>query len=324
VAIQARLVDDLLDTSKAIVGKLRLRRRLVDLAAICQSTIDAHLRPAHDKGLTLTFTAPAEPVFVSGDADRLQQTVSNVLSNAIKFTPAGGTVEVMTHRAGVRARVEVRDTGVGIPTEFLGAVFEPFSQADKTSTREFGGLGLGLAIVKQIVTLHGGTVTATSGGDNQGTTVVMDFPIPAVLDEASTTEQPAGSTPPAATDLGGVKVLVVDDEADARDAMRTILEHHGATVETAESASEALRLVSELRPDVLLTDLAMPDTDGYELLRLVRDLPSGHELPALALTAHVGVGEVALDAGFQEYTSKPVAPAQLISLIASLASGARH
>jgi CheY-like chemotaxis protein len=231
---------------------------------------------------------------------------------------------VTIERVGLRARLHVQDTGLGIRPEFLPSVFEPFAQADKTSTRRFGGLGLGLAIVKEILTRHGGTVTATSEGENRGTTVVMEFPVPAVLDDPDRWQKPQGVMEPSDHELEGVKVLVVDDEPDACEAVRWILEHHGATVRTAHSGAEALTLLPQLAPDVLLADIAMPETDGYELLRRVRLLPAGRELAAIALTAHAGVRDAALSAGFQQYRSKPISPEELVSLIAKLGGPIKH
>lgn len=324
LAVQMRLVEDLLDASKAALGKLHMQKRLVDLAAVCRSAVDANQRYAHDKDLMLAFTEPDAPEFVWGDQDRLQQALSNVLENAIKFTPSGGSARVTIERVGLRARLQVQDTGLGIRPEFLPSVFEPFAQADMTSTRRFGGLGLGLAIVKEIVTRHGGTVTATSEEENRGTTVVMEFPVPAVLDDPERRQKPQGMMEPSDHELEGVKVLVVDDEPDACEAVRWILEHHGATVRTAHSGAEALTLLPQLAPDVLLADIAMPETDGYELLRRVRLLPAGRELAAIALTAHVGVRDAALSAGFQQYRSKPISPEELVSLIAKLGGPIKH
>ena len=317
VTVQARLVDDLLDTSRATIGKLRLRRHLVDLAQVCQAAVEAIERHAHAKGLRLTFVPPEAPLFVWGDADRLQQVISNLLSNALKFTPSGGAIEVAAQREETRMRIDVRDTGIGVPPEFLPSMFEPFAQADTTTTRQFGGLGLGLAIVKQIVTLHGGRVSAESSGRG-GTVVTLEFPIPAVLDE------PFDRTHPGMADaedprLDGLKVLVVDDEPEACEAVRLVLEQHGATVRTAATGGEALELLEDMRPDVLVADLAMPEVDGYDLIRRVRQQARSTELPAVALTAFTDAArEAALHAGFQQFTSKPVPPADLVTIVERL------
>lgn len=201
-------------------------------------------------------------------------------------------------------------------------MFDPFMQADQTARRRFGGLGLGLAIVKQIVTVHGGTVNATSDGKNQGTTIVMEFPIPAVLEEPESLD--ARQTIVTGERLDGINVMVVDDESEACGAVQRILEDHGASMYTAQSASQALELIPAVAPDVLVLDLAMPETDGYELIRLVRNIHGAHHLPAAALTAYVGEAHTAaLAAGFHLSQAKPVAPTELVGIVARLAASAR-
>ena len=322
VTMQARLVEDLLDTSRAAIGKLHLRKRLVNLTQTCQTALESVERHAHAKDLTVTFNAAADPLFVWGDADRLQQVVSNLLSNALKFTPAGGAIVLTAHRHDTRARVTVQDTGVGVPATFLPSMFEPFAQADRSTTRQFGGLGLGLAIVKQIVTLHGGRVCADSDGEH-GTAVTLEFPIPAVLEEPE--QQLDAAVDASQRRLAGGKVLVVDDEADACEAVRLVLEHHGAIVQTAASGSQALSLLTEMRPDVIVSDLAMPEVDGYHLIRQMRTRPGGGDIPAVALTAYTDEArEAALRAGFQQFTSKPVPPADLVLLVQHLSDRTAH
>jgi signal transduction histidine kinase len=321
VAVQARLVDDLLDASRAAIGKLHLRKRLVDLSQACRSAVDSIERHAIGKELTVRFNAPDAPIFIWGDSDRIQQTISNLLSNALKFTPPGGSVTVSADREDRRARVTVSDTGTGVSEDFLPAMFEPFSQADKSTTRQFGGLGLGLAIVKQIVTLHGGIVTAISGKGRPGTTITLDFPIPAVLEEPADESPAGGGDGPIERRLHGIKVLVVDDEPEACEAVRLVLAHHGAVVRTAGSASEALDVLREMQPDVLVADLAMPDRDGYQLIKEVRSSSGGVDLPAVALTAYTDrAREGALQAGFQRFTSKPIPPEDLVTLVHGLSS----
>ena len=324
LSMQTRLVEDLLDTSRAAIGKLHLRRGPVDLAHACRAAVDAVQRHAQAKPLTLNLTCPDDPVIVSGDIDRIQQAISNLLSNAIKFTPPGGAVDLAIRRDGTLVRIEVRDTGIGVPVSFLHSMFEPFAQADRSTTREFGGLGLGLSIVKQIVLLHGGTVTASSEGEGRGTTVVISLPVPAVVDEPDLQRPPGEPRPQADVTLDGVTVLVVDDEPEACEAVKRVLEHYGAAVSTVGSSSDALGVLSDLRPDVLVADLAMPGIDGYDLIRQVRTLSSGSELPAVALTALVGSArETALQAGFELYESKPILAGDLVSLVARLADRAR-
>jgi CheY-like chemotaxis protein len=219
----------------------------------------------------------------------------------------------------------VRDTGVGVAPEFLPAMFEPFAQADKSTTRQFGGLGLGLAIVKQIVMLHGGTVSAASDGKDKGTIVTFEFPIPAVLEEPEERLRAQSQENASPQRLDGVKVLVVDDEPEACEAVRQVLESHGAIVQTAVSGSQALHLLPEMKPDVLLADLAMPEMDGYEFIRRVRVHSDGTSVPAVALTAYASdAREAALQAGFHQYESKPILPAELVTLVGRLASERMH
>ena len=320
VTMQARLVDDLLDTSRAAIGKLHLRKRLVDLVALCRTAVESVERQAEAKDLTVTFRQPAGALFVSGDRDRLQQVISNLLSNALKFTPAGGAIILTAGREETWARLAVQDTGVGVPQAFLPSMFDPFAQADRSTSGQLGGLGLGLAIVKQIVTLHGGKVSAHSDGEH-GTTVTLDFPIPAVLDEPET-EPRLEEVDASQGRLAGVKVLVVDDEADACEAVRLVLEHHGAIVQTAHSGAQALSLLSHLEPHVIVSDLAMPEVDGYHLIQQMRT-GCGADIPAVALTAYADdAREAALRAGFQQFTSKPVPPAQLVTLVERLSERA--
>lgn len=324
IGVQARLVEDILDTSRASIGKLHIRKGLIDLSQACQAAADAVERHATGKGVALHFAAPEAPLFVWGDFDRIQQAVSNILSNALKFTPDGGTIELAACRDATRAKITVTDTGVGVPPEFLPAMFEPFTQADKTPSREHGGLGLGLAIVKHIVTLHGGTVTANSDGQH-GTTVSIELPIPAVLGEPDAFVAAAEPEQPAAHLLDGVKVLVVDDEPDACEAVRLVLEHHGAIVQTATSGAEGLSVVRSMRPDVLVADLAMPEIDGYEFIKEVRRRSPSTRLPAVALTAYTeDAREAALDAGYQQFKSKPVPPGELVTVVARLREHASH
>ena len=324
VAVQTRLVEDLLDTSRAMIGKLHVRRQPVDLTQACRTAVDAVQRHAHAKELTLRLIAPATPVVISGDIDRMQQAISNLLSNAVKFTPSGGSIDVTIRREGTQARVDVRDTGMGVPAAFLPTIFEPFAQADRTTAREYGGLGLGLSIVKQIVVLHGGTIAAASDGPGRGTTISIGLPIPAVVDAPDRHRADDDRPADAAQRLDGITVLVVDDELDACEAVRQVLEHYGAVVYAAASSAEALHVLPDLRPDVLVADLAMPESDGYDLLQQVRHLSSGVSLPAVALTALVGSArETALQAGFEMYESKPILAGDLVSLVARLADGSR-
>ena len=325
VILQTRLVEDLLDASRASIGKLHIRKRILDLMQACRAAVDAVQRNAQMKDLTVTLDAPEASIVIQGDVDRMQQAISNLLSNAIKFTPAGGSIVVLIRRERTQARIEVRDTGIGVPADFLPVMFEPFAQADKSTTRESGGLGLGLAIVRQIVVLHGGTINAASDGAGRGTAVTIELPIPAVLEEADERRRRADDQRASSDErLDGIKVLVVDDEPEACEAVRQVLEHYGAVVRTAGSSSEALELLPEMKPDVLVADLAMPESDGYHLIKQVRSLSAGMDLPAVALTALVGPAkEAALQAGYEMYESKPILAGELVSLVARLANGSR-
>jgi PAS domain S-box-containing protein len=327
---QTQLVDDLLDVSRIITGKLRIEAVPVDLSAVVEAAA-AVVRPAAAaKDVSLDVRVEADDATAEGDPDRLQQVVWNLLSNAVKFTPAGGAVEARVRRAGSQMEVAVSDTGAGIPAEFLPHVFERFRQADMGTTRRHGGLGLGLAIVRHLVELHGGAVVAESGGAGRGSTFTVRLPVRAARGARQTpasTEEPARpvtfDAAAATPTLEGVKVLVVDDEPDARRLLTEVLGRCGAEVLSAASAGEALDLIQAWRPHVLLSDIGMPDGDGYELIRRVRELPEGRggRTPAAALTAYAGPGdrERALAVGYQLHVAKPVEPAELAAVVASLA-----
>jgi CheY-like chemotaxis protein len=258
---------------------------------------------------------------VWGDPDRLQQVVWNLLSNGVKFTPEGGRVRVLLDSEGGHARITVSDNGPGIAGAFLPHVFEPFRQADGTITRNYGGLGLGLAIVRRLVELHGGRVRAESAGPGQGAAFEVRFPLRAPEPDRRVpeTRRPSLACPP---NVPGLRVLVVDDEADARELVSTLLERCGAKVQAASSVREALEEMKRFRPDVLLCDLAMPDEDGYGLIRHIRSLPpsEGGRVPAAALTAHARAEDRrrTLLAGFNMHVPKPVDPEELLAIVASL------
>jgi signal transduction histidine kinase/CheY-like chemotaxis protein len=327
-ALQARLVEDLLDATRAMSGKLTLHRRPVDLVGICRVVAEVAQPTAQARDLALEFRSVPGGLLVHADPDRLQQVVWNVVNNALKFTPPGGRVELSVARADTRAHIQVTDTGVGIPPQVLPHVFERFRQGDPSSTRQHGGLGLGLAITRELVERHGGTVAAHSPGPGGGTTVTIDLPIPAVVEEAGTwLRRRTGTSAGAGARLDGIAVLLVDDEPDALEAVRRILEDCGAQVRVAGSAADALALLSEVTPDVLVTDLAMPGMDGYELLRQVRRAhASSRRIPAAALTAYFGPEheERARAAGFETFIPKPVGAQELTASLARLAGGRRH
>jgi PAS domain S-box-containing protein len=325
---QAQLIDDLLDVSRIIAGNLRLDVRQVEPGSFIEAAVEA-LRPAAEaKGVRIQRVLDTGVVSVAGDPARLQQVVWNLLSNAIKFTPGGGSVQVKLERIDSHIEIAVSDTGAGIKAEFLPHVFDRFRQADQKTTRQHGGLGLGLAIVRHLVELHGGTVEADSPGEGRGATFVVKLPVVAVYQK----ETLAGRAHPAAVDslpdydyperLDGLKVLVVDDEVDARELFKAGIGQCGAEVVTAGSAREALATLQEMRPDLLISDIGMPGEDGYELIRKVRALPAarGGKIPAIALTAYARTEDRmrALRAGYQMHIVKPVELAELVAVMASL------
>ena len=319
---QTRLIDDLLDVSRAISGKLRLDARPVSISEILHAAIETVAPALEAKSIRFESAIDPEVGPVVVDPDRTQQIVWNLLSNAIKFTPEGGTVRLALIRRDSTIEIAVSDSGVGIDADFLPYVFERFRQADAGSRRRFGGLGLGLAIVRHLVELHGGTVSAESQGEGKGATFRVILPIRANRPDtaASPVAMPpvlAGSSP---ARLDGVRILVVDDEPDARELFASILETAGGTVLTASSARDALRILEDDGAQVLLSDIEMPGEDGYELLHRTRANPRLAHLIAVAVTAYARTVDRrrALAAGFDWHLAKPVEPAELVALVASL------
>ncbi len=318
--LQTRLIDDILDVSRIITGKLRVETTPLDLAPVVEAATLA-LRPAADaKGVTLELAPDrgARELRVRGDAARLQQVVWNLVSNAVKFTPRGGRVTVRLGVDREQAVLEVRDTGPGIRADFMPYLFDRFRQADSSSTRAHGGLGLGLAIVRHILELHGGTIRASSDGPDTGSVFVVRLPL---TSEAPLARGP-GRTQVAADALAGVRVLLVDDAEDARELIVMALESYGAHVTAVESAEDALVALARRETDVLISDIGLPGADGYALMQKVRALPpaEGGDIPAAALTAYVGAedGRRALAAGYHRHIAKPVDPAELALTIAGL------
>ena len=322
---QAKLIEDLLDVSRIVTGKLVLDVGPVDLTDVAEAALDAVRAAAEAKQIRLEQVFELTGKQVEGDPARLQQVVWNLLSNAVKFSAAGGRIVLRVSRARSEAVVSVRDEGEGIETEFLPHVFERFRQADNTRTRTHGGLGLGLAIVRDLVALHGGAVAAESGGKGQGATFTVRLPLVEGRPEARRVVAlgPAfkGERAPAASTLRGVRVLVVDDDPDARESVAAVLEQAGATVQAVESAGDAVESLDREPSDVLVSDIAMPGVDGYTLLGRARARLRGREIPAAALTAYAGSEDRgrALAAGFQAHLAKPVDPAQLVAVVAELA-----
>jgi PAS domain S-box-containing protein len=314
---QARLIDDLLEISRIAAGKLDMERRPVDLREVVASAVESIRSDAATNGVELKMATPPAEVLVRGDATRLEQVVLNLVSNAVKFTPRGGRVTVEIGRTGAVARLTVADTGLGIEPDVLPHIFETFRQADGTSTRRHGGLGLGLAIVRHLVHAHGGQVEAHSDGRDRGSAFVVMLPVLAVRGDAAEPEREHGAPPPR---LDGVRVLIVDDQADARELVATLLSERGAQVLLATSAAEALETLRTTFVDVLLSDLGMPDVNGFELIQRVREQERAHggRLPAVALTAYAGQDDRdrALAAGFQAHVTKPIMPEDLVEVVA--------
>ncbi len=316
--LQAQLIEDLLDVSRILQGKMTLNVAPVNLAVMIEAALETVRLAAEAKHIQIQTTFNPISGTVSGDTNRLQQVVWNLLSNAVKFTPTGGRVEVQLEQVGMYAQIQVKDTGKGISPDFLPYVFDYFRQEDGTTTRQFGGLGLGLAIVRHFTELHGGTVEADSLGQNLGATFTIRLPLNIVESEPSSDDRHTES----ATDLAGIHVLVVDDDADMRELAAFTLMQSGAQVTTAASAAQALTLLNQSVPDLLLCDIGMPEMDGYSLIRQIRKWSpeQGGMIPAIALTAYAGEinQQQALAAGFGMHISKPVEPDELVKAIARL------
>jgi len=324
--LQAQLIEDLLDMSRIISGKVRLDVQRVELQSVIEAAMET-VRPAFEaKEIRVQTLLDPRASAVHGDPGRLQQVLWNLLSNAVKFTPKGGRIQVALQRVNSQIEITVTDTGVGIEPDFLPYVFDRFRQADASTTRRHGGLGLGLSIVRSLVEMHGGTVTAKSQGVDKGSTFAVELPLVALHDDELGRRHPhaLGRAVPKTESvaLDGVRVLVVDDELDARRLVQRVLEANGAVVETAGSAQEGLRAIQRTRPDVILSDIGMPEEDGYEFIRRVRASKSGNEreIPAIAITAFARSEDRtrALLAGFKSHIVKPVDPAELIAVVASV------
>jgi signal transduction histidine kinase/CheY-like chemotaxis protein len=327
--LQTQLIEELLDVSRIISGSLRLEIRPIALRPVIEAAVENARPGAQAKGLRLDLVLHPSSATVAGDPGRIQQIVSNLLVNAVKFTPSGGTVEVRLEPSGREVRIVVRDTGVGIRPEFLPYVFDRFSQDDATEARAQGGLGLGLAIVRHLVALHAGSIHAESPGQGQGATFTVTLPA-MIAAEASVPERvtPADERSAVLDDpptLTGVRVLVVDDDADARDLFTRVLEQCDARVKAVASAETALATLESWKPDVLVSDIAMPEQSGYVLMRKIRRLAAEHggTIPALAVTSYAGADDVklALSAGFQAHRSKPIEPVELALAVGELARG---
>jgi PAS domain S-box-containing protein len=326
---QAQLVDDLLDVSRIITGKLRMDVRPADPNSFIDAAVEAVRPAAEAKGVRMQKVVDTGAISIPGDPVRLQQVVWNLLSNAIKFTPRGGRVQIRSERVNSHLEIVVSDTGQGISTDFLPHVFDRFRQADQKTSRKHGGMGLGLSIVRHLVELHGGTVRANSEGEGQGAIFTVMLPISPVYQ----VDASGGRVHPGARDLlpaadytdrlDGLKILVVDDEPDTRELLKQGLEYCGAKVKVVGSAPEAIDALLAFVPDILISDIGMPGTDGYDLIRQVRGLPvaSGSKIPAVALTAYTRIEDrlQALRAGYDMHVPKPVELAELVAVAASVA-----
>lgn len=314
--LQVRLVEDLLDISRIVSGKLTVERGVVDIGAVIEAAVESTRASSDGRQVRLHVDAPPDVLLVAGDAARIEQVIGNLLGNALKFTPAEGDVSVAWRRVGGEVEITVRDTGVGIDPAVLPHIFDRFRQADSSTTRRHGGLGLGLAIVRHLVELHGGTIVAESAGEGRGTRMRVRLP----LESGGQPRADAGRAPHvaegvAATPLAGLTVLIVDDEADIRGFLETILSEAGARVAGAASTGEALAEVARQSPDVVLSDLAMPERDGYDFLHAFR--ASGATAPVIALTALASPADRAraIEAGFDDYLVKPVDPPDVVAAV---------
>lgn len=325
---QSQLIDDLLDVSRIITGKLQIELRLVDLSKAIEAAVDS-VRPAYEtKGINFELIGATGASHVRGDANRLQQIFWNLFNNAVKFTPAGGKISVTVENNERSVSISVSDTGIGIDARFLPFIFERFQQADGSTTRAHGGLGLGLAIVRHLVDLHNGEIKVESDGPGKGSSFKVSLPVAVASEKVSQATTLAELEaryfgPDYAKMLDGMRILVVDDEADSRDLLCAILTRCGSEVKCTESASEALQAFKEWKPDVLVSDIGMPIEDGYSLIRKLRKLKSkrAQHIPAVALTAYATSEDRAraLSAGFQMHLAKPIEPKTLVKSIAAAA-----
>jgi len=324
---QRTLIEDVLDVSRIVGGRVRLETRLTDVTGAINAAIESVRPYADERSITIRTTFRDGPTTVMGDVSRLQQVFLNLLTNAVKFTGTGGLIRVSTDRVDAEVLVRVEDDGIGIPRHLLSHIFERFRQADSSATRKHTGLGLGLAIVRHLVELHGGTVTAESAGEGQGATFTVRLPFgslekrPRGAASGRPRVERAAAVSSHARSLRGVRVMVVDDEPDARELASAVLEESGASVEVAASGREALTRLEESNPDVLLIDIAMPEMDGLTLIREIRKSESrASHVPAVACTAYAREEDRqrALASGFQLHLAKPVQPEVLIEAVASV------
>jgi len=327
---QVQLIDDMLDVSRIVTGKMRLDVRPVDLRAVVEAALDVVRPAAEAKDIRLQAVLDPSAFGVTGDPDRLQQVIWNLLINAVKFTPRDGRIQVHLQRVNSHVEIQVSDSGQGIAPDVLPHVFERFQQGDSTSTRRHTGLGLGLALVRHLVELHGGTVEASSAGEGQGATFTVKLPVAIARPDGEvrplrTRTHPTAAVPVSSLgpSLRGLRILVVDDDRDGLDLLSTMLINGGAEVRSSPSVAEGLAALQAWRPDVLISDIEMPGEDGYTFIRRVRALDDAKlaRTPAVALTAYGRVEDRlrTLSAGYSMHVPKPVDPTELTTIVASLA-----
>jgi PAS domain S-box-containing protein len=315
--LQARLIDDILDVSRIVSGKLRLAPETIETARVIMNAAEAVTPTANAKEITITMSLPPTLGVIVADPTRIQQVIWNLLTNAVKFTPRGGRVEVSARRTASHVQISVTDSGEGIDSQFLPHIFEPFRQAESPQTRVHGGLGLGLSIVRYIAEAHGGTVSAESEGRGKGATFTVTLPVRAVTAGTGPVRSALGDAFMNHDRLRGIEIVLVDDEVESRKMVAAVLRAAGANLVTFDAATPALEAIDQRRPDIVLTDIAMPDMDGYAFTRALRELPNGRDLKVVALSAFPATGE--RRTGFDAYLSKPIDPFHLVDEIARIA-----
>jgi len=326
---QAQLLDDLLEFTRTASGKLRLEKSKVQLATVVGMAVEALLPMALHRGLTLQTELRVEGDSIYADPDRLRQVVTNLLTNAIKFTPSGGRVTVELTKVDHSAEIRVADTGQGIDPAFLPHIFTPFSQADFSMTRSYGGLGLGLAISKELVELHGGTIEARSEGPSRGATFIVRLPLPLPGEIRAPESEGEATAEPEAYAIVGARILLVEDELSTQDALARMLGNYGAEVTAVEAADAAMEAFERLRPEIIISDVGLPREDGYQLMQRIRTMETERGLPAtpaIALSAFAGSKHQrqARESGFNEHIAKPTKVAPLVEAIARLLAEARR
>ena len=318
--LQAQLIEDLLDVSRILRGKIKLDLVSINLAAVIKAAISTVELTADAKSIELITDLDPDLGSVLGDFRRLQQIIWNLLSNAIKFTPEGGRVTVKLRKVEQNASIEVADTGEGIEPEFLPYVFDRFRQQDSASTRNFGGLGLGLAIVRHLTELHRGSISVSSPGEGQGATFTLLLPLEPIANTTPFEAEPSDNTVEP-KQLAGIRVLAVDDEIDSLDLLASILSQQGSEVTTVTSAKAAMSALTQSNFDLLISDISMPEVNGYELIRQIRNLESPlADIPAIALTAYASEGDRqrSIDMGYQKHIGKPINISELLTIIEQL------